>query len=125
MKDLLEDSQQSSNVIKIKGRIGYGSNGSVFTKLDLKSHFEKLAPFEFADKAFTGVIENKFVAKGLISASDLVNFKVIASAREDISNHVAFHEKYLLANEPSFKNIDLRDKSINSSTIGSQFYATN
>lgn len=106
-------------MIKIKGRIGYGSNGSAFSKLDLKSHFEKLAPFEFADRVFTGVVENKFAAKGLISANDLVNFNVISSAREEISNPVAFHEKYLLSNEPSFKNIDLRDKSINSLTIGS------
>jgi len=65
MKDIHEESDKTSNVIKLKGRIGYGSNGSVFTKLQLNSHFEKLAPFEFANRAFNGVIENRFSVKGL------------------------------------------------------------
>ncbi|KAL4467031.1 hypothetical protein ABPG74_010628 [Tetrahymena malaccensis] len=98
----------TEQISQVSTKIGIGSNMSIFAKaryLNMRQRYEQIFMLNTMVKSMQS---NQFQAGCLFS-----------------KNNHHFSENFTLTNQPSYKNIDLQDKNINSSSIGSRFFLTN
>ncbi|KAL4510217.1 hypothetical protein ABPG72_010410 [Tetrahymena utriculariae] len=98
----------TQQMTQVSTQIGVGSNMQLFAKARYLNLKQKLHQIQLGETKIMAMAQNQFQAGYILSKNDL-----------------HFSENFTLTNQPSYKNIDLQDKNINSPSFGSSYFLTN
>ncbi|EAR97033.1 hypothetical protein TTHERM_00196240 (macronuclear) [Tetrahymena thermophila SB210] len=107
-KTQIQQEFNTQQMTQVSAKLGIGSNMSLFAKARYLNMKQKLHQIQIGETKIPAMAQNQFQAGCVFS-----------------KNNLHFSENFTLTNQPSYKNIDLQDKNINSTNFGSRYFLTN